>query len=238
MVLVRDAEPAVKSALLRAEGYRLLGLALAYPEPEELRAELAAAPAELDPIAGRLLPWLDDELAGEHARLFSQTTPVSPCEGHYFASDKGVLMGQLAKLYELFGARVGGSERESADHIGVEVEFAALLSVKEALALDAGAEAEESLEVTRRARQVFMQEHLGRFTDELGARLAESSRHPFYALLGEVLARWVAADLAASGFCVERKADAARRSLPVVAPAPEPDELTCGMGGEPASSLG
>jgi putative dimethyl sulfoxide reductase chaperone len=221
MVLVRDAESAVNRALLRAEGYRLLAVAFAHPEPEQLREELAAAPGALDAIRAPLLAHVDDRMAGEHTRLFSQTTPVSPNEGHYFASDKGVLMGQLAALYELFGARIGGGERESPDHIGVELEFAALLSLKEALAQGA-----EELEVAQAARRVFMQEHLGRWTDELGARLESASGHPFYAALGRALADWVAADLGESGFVVERRAG---RALPMVQV--DGDELTCASAG-------
>jgi putative dimethyl sulfoxide reductase chaperone len=209
---------------MRAEGYRLLGMAFAHPDLAALREELASAPPELDAIAGCLRPHLDDRLAGEHNRLFSQTTPVSPNEGHYFASDKGVLMGQLAKLYELFGARIGGEERESPDHVGVEIEFAALLSLKEALALDAGEDAQ--LEIARAARRVFMEEHLGRWTDELGARLVTAARHPFYAALGQALAAWVDADVRASEFSVAQKANTTRRALPVVEALG--DELACG----------
>jgi DMSO reductase family type II enzyme chaperone len=226
MVLVRDPESAVSRALVRAEGYRLLGIAFAHPDAELLREELASAPRELAAIAARLGPHVDERLAGVHSRLFSQSTLVSPHEGNYFVSDKGVLMGQLAALYELFGARVGGAERESPDHIGAELEFAALLSVKEALALDAGPARSESLEVTQQARQVFMEEHLGRWTDELGARLSATAEHPFYAALGQALADWVAADVEASGFSVQQKASSSRHALPVIeTPA---DDLACG----------
>jgi TorA maturation chaperone TorD len=225
MVLVRDPESAVNHALVRAEGYRLLGIAFAHPDPALLREELASAPSELATIAARLAPHVDEQLSGVHSRLFSQSTPVSPHEGSYFVSDKGVLMGQLAALYELFGARVGGAERESPDHIGAELEFAALLSLKEALALAGGPAPSESLEVTRHARQVFMEEHLGRWTDELGARLSATAEHPFYVALGQALAAWVAGDVAASGFSVQDKASRTNRALPVLEP--PADELGC-----------
>ena len=219
MASIRDPERAVKDALIRAEGYRLLALAVRHPEVEELRAELAAAPHELGGV-GSLLPLVDDDMPSEHTRLFAQSTPVSPYEGSYVPGDKGVLLGQLAALYELFGVKVGG-EHEPVDHLGCQLEFAALLSLKQALCLRDGSE--EHLEVTRGARRVFMQEHLGRWVGPFARRLRERSQHAYFHALAELLPDWVARDLESEGWEAERLTD--ERSLPVV----ESDAVSCPM---------
>ncbi len=205
-----------------AEGYRLLGTALSYPKPERLRAELAGAPPELSAIAKPLLETIDDAIAGEHLRLFAQSAPVSPYEGAYVARDKGALLGQLAALYELFGAHSGGSEHEPPDHAGAEIEFVALLALKQAMALHRGEL--ENAEITARARRVFVEEHLGRWLPELCRRLESASFHPFFQTLARTLAAWIARDIAASGFEVIPLA--LRRTLPV-AEATEAEDLTC-----------
>ena len=224
MVSVRDPEPTLRSTLVEAERYRLLGLSLCYPDPEELRSELAAVPVELEAIASVLRPHVDAALPGEYLRLFAQSAPVSPYEGTYFVEEKGVLMGQLAALYQLFGARTGGQEHESPDHIGVEGGFAALLTLKEALCLRD--EEAEPLEVTRAARRAFFEDHLGRWVEEMARRLAEETRHPFYANLGPLLVSTITNDIVSRGYQPMRKARG--RGLPVVNDA---EHVTCATPG-------
>lgn len=219
MASVRDVEPAVKQLLLRAEGYRLLALALRAPDVGELREELEAVPPELAPL-GELAARLDDDVRFEHTRLFAQSTPVSPYEGSYVRTDKGALLGQLAAFYELFGARVG-VEHEPPDHIGCQLEFAALLTLKHALALGEGDE--EHAAVAARARRVLLEEHLGRWAGPFAGRLAERTQHVFFATLADVLASFVEGDLQAEGWRAEPLV--AGRALPLV----EGEELSCPM---------
>jgi TorA maturation chaperone TorD len=209
----------VKSLLLRAEALRLLALALRHPAPDVLREELESLPDELAELRA-LAPFVDGDLPFEHTRLFAQSTPVSPYEGSYVRTDKGVLLGQLAALYELFGVRVG-AEREPPDHMGCQLEFAALLALKQALSLRDGAA--EHAEVAARARQVLCEEHLGRWVGEFSRRLRELARHPFYVALAELLPVFVARDLALEGWHAEPLD--ARSCLPVL----DPDALTCPM---------
>ncbi|MBI2963687.1 MAG: molecular chaperone TorD family protein [Deltaproteobacteria bacterium] len=187
--------------LVRAEGYRLLALAFRYPDGARLRAALAAdptAPAPIAPIAERLRPLVDAALEPEHCRLFAQSVAVSPYETTYVGADKEARLGRLATLYRAFGVRAGAAERERVDHVGAELEFASLLCLKEALAADEGNE--EGLAVTREARTILAEEHLGRWARALGRRLREQSRHPFYRALGDLLSDWVEADLAEHGW--------------------------------------
>ncbi len=221
MVSVREREPALKQVLLEAERYRLLALSLGYPDPSELQEELSAVPPELEPMARALRVHLDDALSGEYLRLFAQSAPVSPYEGTYFVEEKGVLMGQLAALYDLFGARTGGTEHESPDHIGVEVEFAALITLKEALALRDGGG--EPLEISRGARRAFFEDHLGRWVEEFARRLSEATRHPFYAAVASELVQAVMRDVEERGYQLAKKARS--RALPMLPN--EAEHITC-----------
>lgn len=205
-------------ALVRAEGYRLLAQALRYPDPAALAEDLRAAadaPAPVSALAG-LAPFVDDELPGEHNRLFAQSVACSPYESSHVRADKGSLMGQLAALYAAFGVRVGGAEREHADHVGTELEFAALVALKEHLA-----ENDEQREVCVAARRILLEEHLGRWVGPFTGRLAGVSPHPYYAALAAMLREWVAFDLREMGW--------APAGTTEPEPPPVGDEVVCPM---------
>lgn len=196
--------------LERATGYALLGRAFAYPDPEVLVVELqalAGGPPALARLAAALAPHLELggggswALEGEYNRLFATGVAVSPYETAYLRDDPGLRLGRLAALYEAFGARAGGPARERPDHIGTELEFAALLCLKEALFAERAAgpepapEAARALAEIRRARRLFAEEHLGRWASTFAARLAAATEQPFWRVLAAELARWVERDL-------------------------------------------
>lgn len=201
----------VHDAALRAEAYRLIGVLLAYPQREQLDEERRELIPELAPRFADVFALIDDDVEGEHVRLFARSAPVSPYETAYSAADKGTTLGQLAALYEMFGLRVGGAEREAPDHVGAEVEFASLLSLKEALCAQRGDL--DNLAVTVAARRTFLEEHLGRWAGAFARQLAETTDHPFHRAVGEALRELVAEDLREHGWAA---APSARRGLPVV----------------------
>ncbi len=206
-----DSHAQVRDAALRAEGYRLLGVLLAYPDVRRLSEELAEVVPALVPRFGGLAVLIDDDLEGEHVRLFARSAPVSPYETAYSAADKGTTLGQLAVIYEMFGLRVGGSEREAPDHVGAQVEFAALLCLKEALCLKDGDV--EHHGITIAARKAFLEEHLGKWVFDFAQRLVETTTHPFYRAVATALTEWVAEDLRTSGWTA---LPSGRRALPVL----------------------
>jgi len=221
-------------ALLRAEGYRLLAFAFRYPEETELRELLAEESAEGEEssavpmgeattpgrIAAILLPLVDGELAAEYNRLFAQSVAVSPHERAYTGGDLGPGLGQLAALYEAFGLRSGGSEGEVPDHVGAELEFAAFLSLKEALhSEESTADAAEAVAIVRAVRKTFMQEHLGRWVMAFSDRLQDLSHHPYYVQLARLLKEWVQADFVEQDWELPRGG----RHLPVIGPDLSPE---------------
>lgn len=208
----------------RAEGYRAIALGLRYPETADLRDGLAALADSAEPVrvfAG-LADMVDDALAGEHNRLFATGVAVPPYEASYLRVDKGMRLGQLLSLYEAFGVRPGGTEHELADHAGTEAEFMAGLCVLEEVARLRG-EAEHAA-VAARARQVFGEEHVGRWFAVFGEKLAAGSWHPFYTHLGELIAAWAETDVADNGW-----------QAPTEPPAPpvrDEDCVVCPMAGK------
>lgn len=207
--------------IVRAEGYRLLGRCFGYPDPAELREDLLGTGdvPELAPVTA-LGALVEDAMFGEFTRLFATRMPVPPYETSYIRQDKGARLGQIAMFYESFGVALGEKERENPDYIGTELEFAALLGLKLALAENAGTPG-DTLATTQRARQIFVQEHLGSWVPTFAGRLAAAAEHPFYEQLALTLGAWLAADLAEHGW-----------EPPAPEPTPvgeEPECLTCPM---------
>ncbi len=203
-----------------AEEVHLLALGLRYPDLAALRSQWPSLADIRDGDGGQrelaaLGLFLDEELAGEHNRLFATRVAVSPYETAWVPLDKGARLGQLAALYEAFGVRAGGAEHETPDHIGAQLEFFALLCLKEILA-----EADEQKEACRRGRRILIEEHLGRWAPAFGRALARESQHPFYRGLGERIVALIEAELRESGVAPES----------VVQPLVEPEErLRCPM---------
>lgn len=182
--------------LVRAEGYRLLGLCFGYPRPDEFCAELSGTACLPDSLGGftPLAQLVDADLEGEYNRLFSTSVAVAPCETSYLRTDKGARMGQLAALYDAFGARVGGRERERTDHVGSQLEFASLVCLNEAIAEQTNDS--ERLAISEDVHRVLAREHLATWLPAFVQRLESAAQHPFYQALGPLLDRWVKQDLA------------------------------------------
>lgn len=185
------------SPLVRAEGYRVLARCFGEAPPEELREDLQAAAAapELVELAS-LVPLVSDELPEERVALFGRGVLVSPYENGWIRAVPGVHLGQLATLYELFGAHVTGGER--VDHVSTELEFAALLSLKEAI-LDHVGDTEGAARV-RAGRKVLMEEHLGRWAPRFCAGLTKSTDVAFWHAAAEALDRFLEVDFVDHGW--------------------------------------
>jgi TorA maturation chaperone TorD len=222
-----DAMAGSMTGAERAAGYMILAWGLGYPEEAALRELLADAGGSsgaAGQMAAALRRHVDGDLPGEYNRLFAQGVAVSPYERSYLGlgGDLGVGLGQLAALYQAFGVRAGGGEGEIADHIGAELEFAALLCIQEALHPGEGAD------IARAARRTFMQERLGRWCGPFAERLAAQARHPYYQTLAGLLRSFVADDLTAQGWRAEAPSGpGVGVRLPVVPVEMEEDALVC-----------
>lgn len=217
-----------RNAIVRAEGYRVLAVLFGETNTDALAEEVGAAAAgPLGEFFAPIAETIDDDIAYEHTRLFAQGVAVCPCETSYSRRDKGSHLGQLSALYGLFGAKLGGKESEAPDHLCVELEFASLLCLKEALALEQGDG--ENANIARRAQEVLLCEHLGAFAPRFVQRLVMTTDVPYYQALGEALARWLTWDLEQNGWTPERWA----MQLPMM-DTEEFDRPVCPMAGAEA----
>jgi len=123
-------------------------------------------------------------LPGEFTRLFLQNR-VPPYETSYLPKGSTGHVRQLADIagfYRAFGFRVQG---EKPDHLGAELEFMALLCIKEAHARLAGRQ--KGAETCAQARRMFWQEHLGTWLGPYRRRLEEEARHPAFPALASLV---------------------------------------------------
>lgn len=206
--------------LARGEVYHLLSAAFAFPdEPTwaRLRGEdgrralqtLAALGADLET---KLNPFSDsgrDRFVAEHVAVFGLTvgSEIPPYESPYGAGNmfqEADCMADIAGFYKAFGLEPADSCPERPDHIAVELEFMHFLAIKEAYALSN--EWPDKAQLCREAQQLFLKEHLGRWTPLFLRLLAKRAKGGVFESIANAAAAWIEADC---------------RSLDVVIPAGE-----------------
>ncbi len=175
-----------------------------------LEAVLASA-AALDTLRSEYIATFDR--GREHNSLYETEY------GHGQALVKGHALADIAGFYRAFGLELGHQDRahEMLDHIAVELEFYALLLMKQEALATCGDAAGGA--IVREARQKFLEAHLGRFVGAIAQRPMVAAS----AFYGPLLA-WCR-DLVAAE-CVQL----------AIAPVPvdamgmgaEPEEIGCG----------
>lgn len=206
--------------LLRQETYGLLALAFRRPTPEQIDAltseEAAGVLSEaieqvtwpsLDAAARHLRGFLADAAARGHAALAESLSeeycrlflgpyelPCPPYGSVYL--DGGQVMGPSAidalSRYRQEGRRVAETWAEPPDHVSLELELMAHLSVRYAAAAERGRleEAARLLDVQRS----FLHDHLGSWGPTFAERLLGAASCSLYRFLGELLPCWLAFD--------------------------------------------
>lgn len=202
------AESELEANVARASSFALASLLVAYPEhdfQERLRLlldggalEAARAPEQRDLLRSLLVSTNLDELRSEHIEVFERAAAFNPLYeteyGRMRAVGKGHTLADIAGFYQAFGVRhTDGTFREAPDHLAVELEFYALLLVKEAHLAAHGER--EGVEIVRAARRSFLEAHLGAFAPAAAARV----QHPRYSPILELVRRLVAAECASFG---------------------------------------
>jgi DMSO reductase family type II enzyme chaperone len=136
-------------------------------------------------------------LASSYRNLFGHTArgPVPPYETEYGKEalfQQPQELGGLMGFYRAFGLTVNFAEHERPDHISCECEFLSFLNLKEAHALEHTDVA--MLEQTRKAEQLFLKDHLGRFLPTFATKLNREDRSGFYAALAQLCMRFVGSE--------------------------------------------
>ena len=206
----------IRSALARGQAYALLARAFGRPDSDfqsevrdgTFRQSLEEAFQVLRcPEPARAAMTLDGDASGESLtpafqRLFSPSVDGNcpPYETEYTGAHVFMRQQQLADVagfYRAFGLRVAPAFRERPDHVAAELEFMAVLALKEAQALARGQRGNAA--TCRRARARFLREHLGRWLAAYTQRLSPIAGGGFYAGLVALARDFVAWDAAQAG---------------------------------------
>jgi len=209
--------------LSRAILYRLLSLACDYPTPDTCAAlrgvaETAGVAAgvigsdianQVQHLRACLEAYDDEALERAHTAVFTMTTsPVCPgYETAYTAKhlfQVSEQMADVAGFYRAFGVEPHG---ERPDTLAMELEFAYLLALKEAYALEHHGRAQVA--VCRNAERAFVRDHVGRWGYAVGDRMMAADPSGVIGAAGALLKAFLASE---------------RRHLRTGAPRALPDE--------------
>lgn len=185
--------PAAWQALSDAathQGVRAAAAALAVTDGPGMVAGAEVALAMLD--ADHLTRFTDDYIAafGHGAR---GSCPLNEIEYGDLKADPLFQPHRLADLgafYTAFGLQLTEDGGERHDHLAVELEFMAVLALRDASALEEQRDPDE-LDLNRQATARFLREHLGRWTPAFVRRLVrmlpDSPLAPGARLLGALV---------------------------------------------------
>ena len=199
-----DEAIALDRSLAKADAYRVLAAGFRDPDDPDAVAKLDVATLRstvrdlglpvgsetwgaLGRIRGR------DARAVEHRAIFGHVVahgcpPYETEYGRRHVFGQSQELGDIRGFYEAFGVRPRrGGERP--DHVACELEFLALLALKEATALATGDS--ERAELCRDAGARFVSDHLGRWLPALAGRISGRARGSGYAALATVAATLV-----------------------------------------------
>jgi len=232
-VTVTATVEACESALLRSGLYGVTARLLAEPalllDPEPYE-ELRNAAAGHAAFRG-LLPAIEETakaakapnlsvraLEQEHTFLFRRAQ-AAPYEGSYLPATRASLeMADIAGFLRAFGMTV---RSERPDHVVSELEFMALLCLKESLARGNGKETEAA--ICRDAQEKFLRDHLGRWPEAFHRSVARAAHLPVFPALAFLARRLVEIDAGVLGVSPEPIVEGSKD---------EPEAIPqCGVGG-------
>jgi TorA maturation chaperone TorD len=210
-ISIPDVE-ALDRALARTDVYRVL--AAVFRDPDEPGADDGLELRILRSAAQRLgtsvtpATWTAirrivrrDERAAEHRAIFGHVVahgcpPYETEFGRRHVFGQSQELGDIRGFYEAFGVRPrAGGERP--DHIACELEFMALLALKEAVSI--AGEDNERVELCRDAARAFLQDHPGRWVRALAARIGQRAPGSGYAAAAAIAATALAQHALALG---------------------------------------
>lgn len=115
-----------------------------------------------------------DDVRSEFIDIFERGRGANPLYETEYGRDRAMVKGSeladIAGFYRAFGFDFGGDDlqKEMLDHVAVELEFYALLLMKE-MTLSRRKD-ENGVSIVHDARKKFLQDHLGRFVGAIAER--------------------------------------------------------------------
>jgi TorA maturation chaperone TorD len=223
--LPRGAATALDAALARSDAFRLLAAALRDPDgpdrpdlelPDlvDALADLGVGPDAMEVAALAAIAEPEARAAG-HRRLFGHTVAhgCPPYETEYggrHVFGQAQDLADIAGYYAAFGLGPA-PQGERVDHLACELEFLAILAIKEAAA--AAAQQADRVELCRAAEASFLRDHLGRWLPALSGTAQHQAPGSGHAVLLGLAARLVERRAAELGVRVDRLGPDARRPI-------------------------
>lgn len=204
-------------ALARADVYRFLSLAFAYPERDNMES-LRLLSMDIEEAID-LLPYnIKDEfnsfrsamedmdveaLESEYTELFMTRMHCSPIETSYGRKsfNRPGVLGDISGFYKAFGFTLSDKAGVTHDHIAVELEFMSFLSLKEAYAIEQGMD--ENLDICVSAKKKFLDEHIGMWAGAFTKNLDMRTNEEFYRRLALLTSRFVDEELRYHGIIID-----------------------------------
>ncbi len=196
--------------VLRALSYQTLAVGYAYPDraqrdrlravvtDTERAAELTGAPhrVDLDPLARAVTASARTEVEADFNRLFSGEVACPPHETAYepdiFRRQRA--LADIAGFHAAFGFELPDDSRWQVDHLGVELEFCAVLLQRQLVAVEQGWD--DPARVCEEALVGFLQDHLGRWYAAVAHQLEHAAATAYYRELARATVAWLDTELA------------------------------------------
>ncbi len=117
-------------------------------------------------------------------------TEYTPNDDTFYRSQQ---MADIAGFYSAFGVHPGSGQHERPDHLALELEFAALLLMRERQARQADTEEQrhEQAHVCREARAAFVRDHLAWWVPSFSLALRHKAERGLYEQAGRLLAAFL-----------------------------------------------
>ena len=211
--------PTTEKTQARSALYGTIALAFLYPEQGSAallkgRAnELSAWTSEagwrevaegLNSICGALESLDDGELLEQYIDTFGHSVsgdcpPYASEYGQAHVFQKTQTLANLASFYRAFGMKLNPEFRDRPDHLGVQLEFMQLLTLKEAYArMNNHGRAKTS--ICRKAQKAFLTQHLSPWISEFTRRLRrKTSIHRIYYSFAGLLEAFMKLELKSHG---------------------------------------
>lgn len=195
----------LEAVAVRAATYRLLAIGFGYPDAS-LRAGMTALAEAIEPWAARLLPVWTGQVQAVRTALEQSTdaaleaefnvhfSGAMACAPHETAYERDIfrrqhVLADIAGFYRAFGYEVPPGTRWQPDHIGVQLEFCALVLELTGRAIEE--ERPEDVATCEAALRSFLEDHTGRWAAAFAADLSAASTLPFYRQLAGLTADWL-----------------------------------------------
>jgi TorA maturation chaperone TorD len=174
--------------------------------------ELPPQQLDLNPVV-RALQISREEFTAEYDRVFglvlSRECPPYETEYHptaetFFRSQQ---LADIAGFYRAYGLQVSHSHPERVDHVALELEFMAVLLLKQRIALGSQSwnpESAEQAAVCEDTQRAFFRDHLAWWLSSFATGLARKAGTGPYAAVGRVLAAFLPTERQRLGVALPR----------------------------------